>query len=223
MSRTSTSPAIPTPTTRPRSSSTPLTSARSARAAYASGEVAAHVTTTEAATWMCCGRRWGVDATYLGASYGTKLGATYAELFPERVGRIVLDGAVDVSLDNRQLGLEQAERFERRRCGPTCRTASTPPSRASSVTRSTRGSRPSTGCSPTSRSRRCRPAANRDLAIGNAFYGIVAPLYNRDYWFILSAALGSALDGQGQALLELADLYSSRGRAATPTTAPRPT
>ena len=50
--------------------------------------------------------------TYLGASYGTKLGATYAELFPDRVGRFVLDGAVDVSLDNRQLGLEQAEGFE---------------------------------------------------------------------------------------------------------------
>ena len=35
---------------------------------------------------------------YLGASYGTKLGATYAELFPEQVGRFVLDGALDVSL-----------------------------------------------------------------------------------------------------------------------------
>ena len=30
---------------------------------------------------------------YLGKSYGTKLGATYAELFPEQVGRFVLDGA----------------------------------------------------------------------------------------------------------------------------------
>ena len=30
---------------------------------------------------------------YFGASYGTKLGATYAELFPEQVGRFVLDGA----------------------------------------------------------------------------------------------------------------------------------
>ena len=33
---------------------------------------------------------------YFGASYGTKLGATYAELFPDRVGRLVLDGAVDL-------------------------------------------------------------------------------------------------------------------------------
>lgn len=33
--------------------------------------------------------------TYLGYSYGTKIGITYAELFPEKVGRMVLDGAVD--------------------------------------------------------------------------------------------------------------------------------
>ncbi|WP_406726841.1 alpha/beta hydrolase [Streptomyces sp. GD-15H] len=32
---------------------------------------------------------------YWGVSYGTLLGATYANLFPERVGRLVLDGNVD--------------------------------------------------------------------------------------------------------------------------------
>ncbi len=35
---------------------------------------------------------------YLGYSYGTFLGATYAKLFPERVGRLVLDGAIDPSV-----------------------------------------------------------------------------------------------------------------------------
>jgi hypothetical protein len=51
----------------------------------------------------------------------------------------------------------------------------------------------------------------RDLAVGNAFYGIVAPLYNRDYWVILSQALTQAFDGDGSTLLMLSDLYSSRG------------
>ena len=50
--------------------------------------------------------------TYLGASYGTKLGATYAELFPDKVGRLVLDGAVDVSLTSRESSLEQAAGFQ---------------------------------------------------------------------------------------------------------------
>jgi len=33
--------------------------------------------------------------TYFGSSYGTGIGALYAELFPQQVGRMVLDGAVD--------------------------------------------------------------------------------------------------------------------------------
>ena len=49
------------------------------------------------ATWTCCGPRWARrKLDYFGASYGTKLGATYAELFPDSVGRFVLDGAVDL-------------------------------------------------------------------------------------------------------------------------------
>jgi pimeloyl-ACP methyl ester carboxylesterase len=35
--------------------------------------------------------------TYLGFSYGTFLGATYASLFPGRLGRVVLDGPVDAN------------------------------------------------------------------------------------------------------------------------------
>jgi pimeloyl-ACP methyl ester carboxylesterase len=50
---------------------------------------------------------------YLGYSYGTKLGATYAELFPATVGRLVLDGAMDPSLDSDAVGTAQAKAFER--------------------------------------------------------------------------------------------------------------
>ena len=49
---------------------------------------------------------------YLGYSYGTKLGAIYAELFPENVGRMVLDGAMDPSLGNEEVTLGQAHAFE---------------------------------------------------------------------------------------------------------------
>jgi pimeloyl-ACP methyl ester carboxylesterase len=50
---------------------------------------------------------------YLGYSWGTALGATYAGLFPERVGRMVLDGAMDPSLPGSAVGAEQAIGFER--------------------------------------------------------------------------------------------------------------
>ena len=50
--------------------------------------------------------------TYLGFSYGTYLGALYAALFPSRVRALVLDGAVDPSVDARASTLLQARGFE---------------------------------------------------------------------------------------------------------------
>ena len=50
---------------------------------------------------------------YLGASYGTYLGAYYAELFPANTGRMVLDGALDPSLSHYERRRGQAQGFER--------------------------------------------------------------------------------------------------------------
>ena len=50
---------------------------------------------------------------YLGYSYGTFLGSTYASLFPDNVGRMVLDGAMDPSLSNEELTSGQAKAFEK--------------------------------------------------------------------------------------------------------------
>ena len=79
-----------------------------------SDSLISHVTTVEAARDMDVLRAALGESQmlYFGASYGTKLGATYADLFPDKVGRMVLDGAVDLSIDSRQLSLEQAGGFE---------------------------------------------------------------------------------------------------------------
>ncbi|PIE32990.1 MAG: hypothetical protein CSA55_02480 [Ilumatobacter coccineus] len=50
--------------------------------------------------------------TYLGFSYGTRLGATYAELFPDRVRALVLDGGVLPSIDSELLAKQQGEGFD---------------------------------------------------------------------------------------------------------------
>ena len=50
--------------------------------------------------------------TYVGFSYGTYLGAIYAELFPTHVRAMVLDGALNPDLSNNELDLQQAEGFE---------------------------------------------------------------------------------------------------------------
>ena len=176
-----------------------------------SGGLVGHVTTIEAARDMDVLRAALGDGQldYLGASYGTKLGATYADLFPERVGHLVLDGAVDVSLGSRQLSLDQAAGFERalRSYVQNC---------LDSTDSCFLGDTVDEGVAAISDlvariDAEPLPAGDRELTVGNAFYGIVAPLYNRDYWFLLSAALRSAQGGNGAQLMQLADLYASRG------------
>ena len=49
---------------------------------------------------------------YLGYSYGTFLGATYADLYPDKVGRLVLDGAIDPSASDAEVNEAQAVGFE---------------------------------------------------------------------------------------------------------------
>lgn len=48
---------------------------------------------------------------YLGFSYGTDVGAQYADRFPTHVGRMVLDGATDPSLDPLEVILAQQKGF----------------------------------------------------------------------------------------------------------------
>ena len=48
---------------------------------------------------------------YFGSSYGTQIGSLYAELFPKQAGRLVLDGAVNITEDksvSQTLGFERA-------------------------------------------------------------------------------------------------------------------
>src|SRR5699024_6219225 len=70
----------------------------------APGKLAAHVSTIEVAKDLDILRAvvGGGRLDYVGASYGTSIGSTYAELFPGNVGRMVLDGAIDPTLTNQE-------------------------------------------------------------------------------------------------------------------------
>ncbi|GED97943.1 alpha/beta hydrolase [Gordonia crocea] len=50
---------------------------------------------------------------FLGQSYGTRLGAVYAEMFPKKVRALVLDGAVDPNLDTSSRRVIQWRGFQR--------------------------------------------------------------------------------------------------------------
>ena len=174
-----------------------------------------HVTTVEAARDMDVLRAalGQSQMLYFGASYGTKLGATYADLFPDKVGRMVLDGAVDLSIDSRQLSLEQAGGFEValrsyvQNCVDEgdCFLGDTVDDGLGTIQDLIAGVDEES--LPTQ--------MDRPLEVGNAFYGLVAPLYNREYWSILDQALEMALDGDGTLLLRLSDVYESRNDDGT--------
>ena len=179
-----------------------------------SGDLADRVSTHEAARDIDIIRAVLDDETltYFGASYGTKLGATYADLFPERSGRLVLDGAVDVSLSLRDSSIQQAEGFEVALrayiddCveGGSCYLGD---SRSAALSR-IKEFLADVEVQPLE-------IGDRDLAIGNAFYGIVVTLYNQEYWQYLTDALGAALNGKGAGLLALSDAYTSRNSDGT--------
>ncbi|MFE0456083.1 alpha/beta hydrolase [Streptomyces sp. NPDC058914] len=78
------------------------------------GRLLPHVGTLDAARDMDVLRALlGDDRLhYLGFSYGGYLGATYADLFPSRVGRMVLDGAIDPAIDGYQVVLQNAAGYQ---------------------------------------------------------------------------------------------------------------
>ena len=51
--------------------------------------------------------------TYVGYSYGTHIGALYADMFPDRTRALVLDGVVDTVPSNVRLAVETQEAFQR--------------------------------------------------------------------------------------------------------------
>ncbi len=50
---------------------------------------------------------------YLGFSYGSEIGYTYADLFPHNTGHMVLDGIVDSAISNAEFSLGQQEGHEK--------------------------------------------------------------------------------------------------------------
>ncbi|HIY25007.1 MAG TPA: alpha/beta hydrolase [Candidatus Brachybacterium merdigallinarum] len=78
------------------------------------GEVLPYLDTTSAARDLDVLRAaaGSEQLDYLGFSYGTYLGATYAELYPDRVGKFVLDSALDPTVTLDELSAGQAAGFE---------------------------------------------------------------------------------------------------------------
>ena len=179
-----------------------------------SRELLPYVSTVDAARDMDVIRAVVGDQrmTYLGKSYGTFLGATYAGLFPQRVGRMVLDGAIDPRVSGEEMSLAQAEGFEQALAAfmadcvqqSDCPVGPTVEEGMADVTALLNAvdQQPL----PTD--------SGREVTQSLAILGIATALYDRaNGWPVLRQALTAAQNRDGSILLFLADLYADRDQS----------
>jgi pimeloyl-ACP methyl ester carboxylesterase len=151
---------------------------------------------------------------YLGYSYGTMLGSTYATLFPRNAGRMVLDAAAD--LTQPQLKLAEAQIAGRERtyrlflddCVKNgCDFGSTAKAANKTVERLVEGLR-----------KKPLKVGDRKLTGGLAATGIAIGLYAKPVWPAIESAVSKAVKGDGSGLLALSDAFTGRspdGRYST--------
>lgn len=146
--------------------------------------------------------------TYMGFSYGTFLGAMYADRFPERVRALVLDAALDPTLDGAMFIEGQARGFEAELeaffddCAavPTCAFYS--------------GGDPRAAYDALLAAIEVAPlpamGTNRFVGPGEFAYAVAAPLYRPGQWKKLAEGLSRAAMGDGAELLDIVDGYADR-------------
>ncbi len=146
---------------------------------------------------------------YLGYSYGTFLGAMYADLFPDRVGKMVLDGAVDptatvdATADDQTIAFESALNAFLAWCvdGGACPLGDSVPEATGSMILLLSGVD-------------AKPLVNADgrlLGADALVTAIANTLYDDSAWSYLSDLLGAALNDDPSIAFESADAYNGRG------------
>ncbi len=145
---------------------------------------------------------------YLGYSYGTFLGATYADLYPERTGRLVLDGALDPTVSSFEISATQAAGFESalRAFFAECpKLGKCPFSGSVDESMATvRSLLDRLEASP------LRNADGRELGSSSMLTAIILPLYSEDSWPALVDLFTTVFAGDPSFAFTLADSYNSR-------------
>ncbi|OLT27298.1 proteinase [Actinomadura sp. CNU-125] len=148
--------------------------------------------------------------TYYGASYGTYLGAFYAEQFPKNVRALVLDGAVDPRLSSTDILVEQAKGFETAfrafaedcTAQPGCPLGTSTDAAVQNLEKF---------LADTDRKPLTARGDSRKVTESLATMGIAAALYAKEYWPTLRQGLTQAMQrDDGTILLTLADQMVDR-------------
>ncbi len=145
---------------------------------------------------------------FLGYSYGTFLGATYADLYPEKTGRLVLDGAVDPSTTEFDVTKTQAVGFENafKAYLADCVTRAECP-----FTGSVDDAMARTGELLSELAVAPLPGADgRMLGSSTMFIAIILPLYSQENWPFLDDLFAEVFVGETTTAFFLADNYNGR-------------
>ena len=145
---------------------------------------------------------------YLGYSYGTFLGATYANLYPEKVGKFVLDGALDPSTSGLEVSVTQAVGFE---SALRAYMASCLKTRGCPFAGSVDDGMADLGALLARVDR--SPLRNTDGRMMGAdamVTSIVAALYSQDSWQYLTQSLAGIAKGNPGVAFQLVDFYYNR-------------
>ncbi|MGJ9406854.1 alpha/beta hydrolase [Nesterenkonia aurantiaca] len=149
------------------------------------------------------------ELNYLGFSYGTKLGMTYAEHYGDRVGRFVLDGMLDVSIDAHDLNKGQALGFEvaLENYAQWCIEQETCPA-GDTVEEVIEGVQELfAGVAETP----VQGADGRTVNVSTLVSGFITPMYSREAWPVLSEAMSVALGQEDFTMFQyFADLQAGR-------------
>lgn len=183
-----------------------------------SGDMLAHVGTADVARDVDILRAVLGDEmlSYLGKSYGTAIGAHYADRFPERVRALVLDGGLDPGADQLDLSVQQAEGFsialdafvEDCVSRPDCPLGGEGGG-VESAMRRLHGLLADVGRTPLESSL----GDGREVTRSRVESGLLGALYSKDLWEQARTALADAYDGDGTALLRLGDRVYGRGES----------
>jgi len=191
-----------------------------ARCAQNSGPLLPYVGTQNAARDMDVLRAALGQAklTYLGKSYGTYLGAWYAQLFPRKVRALVLDGAFDPDTPALQDDLVQAQGFQvaLKAFTTSClATADCPLGARGSSVQAAEGRLQALVVRANSRPLASHPATGQVADGAMLLNGVASALYSRSFWPDLKIGLADAFRGDGSVLVQLADLLLERNPDGT--------
>ena len=178
------------------------------------GSYLSHIGTIDSARDMDVFRALLGDAklTYYGASYGTYLGAKYAQLFPTHIRALVLDGAVDPAQDSLTGAAVQARGFEvdladfLRNCAATgsCPLGNT----TAAAQRGFDQLQARIAAHP-------EQVGSRRLGPAEFIGGVAQGMYAVSEWRDLRIALDEAENGNGAGMLDFFDALVERNRNGT--------